>query len=76
MTAAENLAVLRGFSWKNLFLHRKNIDVLSKQVFEHYGIGCEPHARGSSLTNEQRLEISICRALFVRRKGVDLPRGR
>ena len=64
MTAAENLVVLRGFSWKNLFLHRKNIDELSKQVFEHYGIGCEPHARGSSITNEQRLEISICRALL------------
>lgn len=37
---------------------------MSKQVFEHYGIGCEPHACGSSLTNEQRLEISICRALL------------
>ena len=33
-------------------------------VNEHYGIGCEPHACGSSLTNEQRLEISICRALL------------
>ena len=64
MTAAENLAVLRGFSWKNLFLHRKNIDEMSKQVFEHYGIGCVPHDRGSSITNEQRLEISICRALL------------
>ena len=64
MTAAENLAVLRRFSWKNLFLRRKNIAEMSKQVFEHYGIGCEPHACGSSLTNEQRLEISICRALL------------
>ena len=64
MTAAENLAVLRRFSWKNLLLRRKNIAEMSKQVFEHYGIGCEPHACGSSLTNEQRLEISICRALL------------
>lgn len=64
MTAAENLAVLRGFSWKNLFLHRKNINEMSKQVFEHYGIDCVPHDRGSSITNEQRLEISICRALL------------
>lgn len=64
MTAAENLAVLRRFSWKNLLLRRKNIAEMSKQVFEHYGIGCEPHVCGSSLTNEQRLEISICRALL------------
>ncbi len=64
MTAAENLAVLRGFSWKKMFLHRKSIDEMSRQVFEHYGIDCEPHDRGSSLTNEQKLEISICRALL------------
>ena len=48
MTAAENLAVLRRFSWKNLLLRRKNIAEMSKQVFEHYGIGCEPHACGDS----------------------------
>ncbi len=64
MTAAENLAVLRRFSWKHLLLHRRSIDAVSKEVFSHYDIGCEPHTRGSSLSNGQKLELSICRALL------------
>lgn len=49
MTAAENLAVLRKFSWKHLQLRRRSIDSVSQEVFAHYGIGCEPHTRGSRM---------------------------
>lgn len=64
MSVSENLNVLRGFAWRDLVIRKKRNREVTQAVFEQYGISGEADQRAGTMTAEQRLELSICRALL------------
>ena len=64
MTAAENLAVLRGDSGWNRVLHKRQLHEVTCAIFDQYGIAGAPQEKARYLNGEQRLELSVCRALL------------
>lgn len=64
LSVAENLNVLRRFSWRNFFIRRKLNQDTTRVVFEHYGINGDPDDCTCGLTKGQQMELSICRALL------------
>lgn len=64
MTVAENMNVLCPHSWRKFFINpHKNLET-ARNVFEYYGLQCDPDSPAQKLTYAQRTELSICRALL------------
>jgi len=64
MTVAENMNVLRPFSWGEFFIKPRGNLETTKKVSEYYGLRFDPDSPAQKLTYAQRTELSICRALL------------
>ena len=64
MSATENLTVLHEDSGWNRVLHKRQLNEVTRVIFDQYGIDSDPQAKARWLTGEQRLKLSVCRALL------------
>ena len=64
MTATENLTVLHGDEGWGRLLNKRRLDEITRAIFDQYGIAGEPQKKAMWLSGEQRLELSVCRALL------------
>ena len=64
LSVSENLNVLQGFSWRKFVIRRKANREIAQAIFDQYGISANPDKKARSLTEEQRVELAICRALL------------
>lgn len=64
LSVSENLNVLRRFAWKDFFVKRQFNQNITRTVFETYQIQGDPEGSVQDLTNAQRIELSICRAIL------------
>ncbi len=64
MTAAENMNVLRPFSWKHYFVSPGQNRKAVRMIQAEYGIRLEGDAQGRQLTRLERLELIFCRAIL------------
>lgn len=64
LSVAENLSVLRRGSWKSFIVRKRRNLSTTQSILTHYQIGGNPAMLAGRMTNRQRIELSICRAIL------------